>query len=84
MAKSATPGKGKAYAADKKSEKHPDCKGYLIADQDYPKGSEIKFSMWIYKNPDGYSASLNINSWKPDAQRQQWPRPVKDDEDVPF
>jgi hypothetical protein len=84
MAAKAEPGKGKAYPADKKSEKHPDMKGYIITDQDYPKGSEIKMSFWLYKNPNGPSLGININNWKPDGQRQQWPRPVKDDEEVPF
>ena len=76
-------GSGKANAAEKKHPKAPDCKGNLILDRDYSKGSEIKLSFWIYTNPKGYNISYQINNWNPDRDKQ-WPKPVNEDEEVPF
>jgi len=76
-------GKGKANATNSTNPKAPNCKGHLILDRDYSRGSKIQLSFWVYKNPTGYNLSYNINNWNPDKS-QQWPKPVHEDEEVPF
>jgi len=69
---------------DKKHEKAPDYKGKIIADRDYSKGSEIKISGWRKKTPRNHLISLSVDNYKAQDQDRQWPKPVNEDEEVPF
>jgi hypothetical protein len=68
---------------DKKNEKAPDYKGKIIADRDYSKGSEIKLSGWRKKTPRNHLISLAVDNYSANPDKQ-WPKPVHDDEEVPF
>jgi len=69
--------------SDKKHEKAPDYKGTLLLDRDYAKGSEVKISGWRKATAKNHLISLNIDNYSANKDKQ-WPKPVRDDEDVPF
>ena len=76
-------GGGKANGVQKNHPKGPDMKGNLILDRDYSKGSEIKLSFWYWPNDGRPSMTYQINNWKPNEDKQ-WPKPVNEDEQIPF
>jgi hypothetical protein len=76
-------GSGKASSVEKRNSKAPDMKGNLVLDRDYSKGSEIKLSFWYYPNQGKPSMTYNINHWNANPDKQ-WPKPVNEDETIPF
>ena len=77
-------GTGVLFVNDKTKESQPDYKGHLVLDRDYSKGSEIKISGWRKKTPKNHLVSLSIDNYKAQDQGKQWPKPVHDDESIPF
>ncbi len=77
-------GKGVLFVNDKTKESQPDYKGNVVLDRDYSKGSEIKISGWKKRTPKNHLISLSIDNYKAQDQDRQWPKPVHEDEDVPF
>ncbi|CAB4127610.1 hypothetical protein UFOVP95_36 [uncultured Caudovirales phage] len=71
------------FNEDKRNEKAPDYKGKLILDRDYTKGSEVKISGWRKKTPKNHLVSLAVDNYSANADKQ-WPKPVHDDESIPF
>ena len=71
------------FNEDKKHEKAPDYKGKLILDRDYSKGSEVKISGWRKKTPKNHLISLAVDNYSANTDKQ-WPKPVNEDETIPF
>ena len=90
------PGKGVMYyEADKKHEKGPDYKGFIVLEMDYKAGEKLKLAAWMRDTRSGHKLiSLSEDNWtkkqraehQPDKEVQ--PAYVKhkryDDDDVPF
>jgi hypothetical protein len=84
------------YEEERKSDKHPEYKGYVMLEMDYKAGDKLKLSAWIRKTSKGYNLiSLNEDTWarkKREEAASAGPREVKPaygkgrgfDEDVPF
>jgi hypothetical protein len=95
------PGFGVMYyeePANRKSEKAPDFKGYLILEMDYKAGEKLKLACWERKTSRGYNllslAEDNFSKKKqmeredeantPKEVKPAYRRNVVDDNDVPF
>ena len=74
------PGKGNIKPNETKVGQQPDYKAYIILDRDYKAGEYLNFGVW--KN-DYNGFNIKINQPRPDANQQQYPRPVNKDE-IPF
>ena len=70
--------------SDKRHEKAPDYKGKITLDRDYTKGSEVKISGWKKPTPKNHLISLAVDNYKAQDKDRQWPKPVNEDEEVPF
>ena len=78
-------GGGVLFVNDKKTHpRAPDWKGKVIADRDYSRGSEIKLSGWTKPTPRNQLISLSIDNYAGQNRDKQWPKPVNEDEEVPF
>ena len=66
----------------KTTDKHPDFRGEILVDRDIGKGSMITFAGWRKQTAKGDLISLKLDQ-QMDKDRQ-WPKPVSDDNDVPF
>lgn len=74
------PGKGRLNQNENKQGQQPDYKGYVIADREYKEGDYINLGAW--KND--YNG-FNLGISKPmDKNKQEYPRPVHNDDGVPF
>ena len=84
------------YEEERKSDKHPEYKGYVMLEMDYKAGDKLKLSAWIRKTSKGYNLiSLNEDTWarkKREEAAASGPREVepayrskrRDDNDIPF
>ena len=83
------------YEEDRKSDKHPEYKGYVMLEMDYKAGDKLKLSAWIRKTSKGYNLiSLNEDTWarkKREEAASAGPREVepkyrrnRDDDSIPF
>jgi hypothetical protein len=79
------PGQGSFFPnKNKKHEKAPDWDGYIICDQDYKAGEQIKIAGWVKRGTWGELFSLKINNWKPGDMPAPAREVMRSDEDVPF
>lgn len=77
------PGQGVLLVNSNKSqERQPDYKGEIILDKDYGAGSVIGIAGWRKTTKMNHLISLSID--KKQDSGQQWPKPVEDDNSVPF
>ena len=77
-------GTGVLFINEKKNPKAPDYKGHIIAGRDYTKGSKIPYSGWIKKTPRNHLIAMAEDNYHLKDKDHQWPKPVNEDEEVPF
>jgi hypothetical protein len=98
------PGSGVAYWEDeKKSEKGPDYKGFILLEMDYKAGEKLKFAVWQRNTSKGTTLlAFKEDNWTKrkrqeekeayraevtevvPAYRKHTPKPIDDDDYVPF
>lgn len=91
------PGKGVMYweeEAQRKHDKSPDFKGFLVLEMDYKAGEKLKLAAWKKPTSRGYELiSLSEDNWsKKQREQHKEVEPaynkvshrVNDDGDVPF
>lgn len=95
------PGSGVAYwEEEKKSDKGPDYKGFIVLEMDYKAGEKLKFAVWQRDTSKGTTLlSFKEDNWTkrkkaeernevvevvPAYRKHQQPSPVDDDSEIPF
>jgi hypothetical protein len=87
------PGKGVMYweeVEQRKNDKAPDFKGFIVLEMDYKAGEKLKLAAWKKPTSRGYELiSLSEDNWSK-KQREQHKEVTpgyarkRDDDDVPF
>ena len=95
------PGSGVAYwEEEKKSEKGPDYKGFIVLEMDYKAGEKLKFAVWQRPTSKGTTLlSFKEDNWTkrkkaeernevvevvPAYRKHTQSKPIDDDLEIPF